>query len=74
MSEKDIPFATTYVVLNPATGGQRKFEFTHATGAEFDPKTVWVYESEAGLKLEICNDFQMTATAARRYLNAKLRK
>jgi hypothetical protein len=74
MSERGIPFGTSYVIRNPKTGGSRKFEFTHSTGSEFDPKTRWVYKSEDGIQLEVCNNEQMTKIAAQNYLNAKLSK
>jgi hypothetical protein len=74
MSEKGIPFGTSYVIRNPKTGGSRKFEFTHSTGPEFDPTTRWVYKSEDGIQLEVCNDEQMTKIAAKNYLDAKLQK
>jgi hypothetical protein len=74
MSEKGIPFGTSYVIRNPKTGGSRKFEFTHSTGPEFDPTTRWVYKSEDGIQLEVCNDVEMVKRAADAYLAAKLRK
>lgn len=73
MSERGIPFGTTYVVKNPKTGGSRTFNLSHSTGPEFDPKTRWVYKSEDGINLEICNDAQMTKVASENYLKAKLR-
>jgi hypothetical protein len=73
VSEKGIPFGTEYEILNPKTGGRRKFKFTNSTGPEFDPNTKWIYESNDGILLEVCNDKQMTKIAAKNYLNAKLR-
>jgi hypothetical protein len=74
MGERGIPFGTSYVIKNPNTGGTKKFEFTHSTGAEFDPKTRWIYKSEDGIVLEVCNDEEMTKIAADVYLKAKLKK
>lgn len=74
VSENGIPFGTQYEIINPETGGSRKFDLSHSTGPEFDPKTRWVYKSEDGLQLEVCNDEQMTQIAAQNYLNAKLSK
>lgn len=74
MGENGIPFGTSYVIKNPKTGGSKQFKFTHSTGPEFDPKTRWVYKSEDGIQLEICNDTEMTKNAADNYLKAKLRK
>ena len=73
VSEKGIPFGTEYEILNPKTGGSRKFKFTNSTGSEFDPNTKWIYESNDGILLEVCNDKQMTKIAAENYLKAKLR-
>lgn len=74
ISEKDVPFATSYVVKNPQTGVEKTFNFTHSTGGEFDPKTRWVYKTEDNLLLEVCNDATMAKEAAQNYLKAKLRK
>jgi hypothetical protein len=74
MGERNIPFATKYKILNPKTQKEKLFEFTHSTGPEFDKNTRWVYKSEDGLQLEVCNDEQMTKIAADNYLTAKLRK
>lgn len=74
MSEKDIPFATEYKVVNPKTGGSMEFTFSHSTGPEFDPKTRWVYKSpDKTVTLEVCNDPKITEAAAAAYLTAKLR-
>jgi hypothetical protein len=73
ISEKGIPFATDYSVLNSQTGSQKEFTFSHSTGPEFDPTTRWVYKSSDGLTLEVHNDAQMTQLAAQSYLKAKLR-
>lgn len=76
LSEKDVPFDTSYQLLNPKTNGTCRFEFSHSTGPEFDPSTKWVYESNEtdGITLEICNDPVMVEVAAEKYLKAKLRR
>ena len=75
ISERDVKFGTSYEVWNKKTGGSEVFEFSHSTGAEFDPKTIWVYKStSSNLELHVANDPEMTAKAAEAYLSAKLRK
>ena len=75
MSERGIPFDTSYTITNPKTGKSMLFDFTHSTGPEFDPNTRWVYKSpDKTITLEVCNDRQMTKIAADAYLTAKLRK
>lgn len=79
VSEKDIPFATKYELYNPSTGKTMNFEFSHSTGAEFDPKTQWVYKSKAMvgnkvLQLIAHNDPQTTKRNADAYLKAKTGK
>lgn len=74
ISEKGIPFGTSYVVKNPKTNGSKTFNLSHSTGSEFDVKTKWVYKSEDGISLEVCNDAEMTKIAAHNYLEAKLKK
>ena len=73
VSEKDVRFATTYMLIS-TSGAQKKFDMTHSTGNEFDPNTRYVYKSEDGLLLEVCNDADMVKTAAANYLAAKTRK
>lgn len=73
MSEKGMPFSTTYEIKNTETGKTKKFEFSHSTGPEFDPNTKWIYKCD-DLTLEVCNDAKITAILAQNYLNAKLRK
>lgn len=80
MSEKDAPFDMSYELHNPVTGNKLQFSFSHSTGPEFDPSTVWVYKYSGdrdlfrNLKLEVCNDKYLTAMNAANYLNAKLKK
>ena len=74
ISEKEVPFATTYNVISPTTGAGKVFEFSYSTGPEFDPKTNWVYKSDDGVVLSVSNDDEMTKRAAQNYLKAKLRK
>jgi hypothetical protein len=73
MSERDVPFATTYDIINPKTGKEMRFEFTHSTGAEFDPKTIWVYKNaDKSVSLFVHNDPKITRVLAANYLKAKL--
>jgi hypothetical protein len=74
ISERDVPFATTYNVISPNTGVGKLFELSHSTGPEFDPKTCWIYKSEDGLSLSVANDAKMVEVASRNYLRAKLGK
>ena len=73
ISEKDVMFSVDYRVLSP-TGNTKDFKFNHSTGGEFDPNTKWIYKSEDGLELAVCNDANMVKVAADAYLKAKLRK
>lgn len=70
ISEKGIPFDTEYSVMSPS-GGIKEFKFTHSTGPEFDVNTKWMYKSDDGLQLAVCNDAQMVKAAAAAYLKAK---
>jgi hypothetical protein len=56
VSEKDVIFDMEYEVVSNVTGVFKKFKFTESTGSEFDPKTEWIYKSEEGYELRICND------------------
>lgn len=71
VSEKDVPFSTEYNVLSPK-GGNKIFKFTHSTGPEFDADTKWMYKSEDGLQLAVCNNAKMVQKAVQDYLKAKL--
>jgi len=73
MSEKDVTFDTSYKVVNPKTNNSVVFNFTHSTGPEFDPETKYIYKSDDGLTLEVCNDKKITAIRAQNYLEAKTR-
>lgn len=73
ISEKDVPFTTEYLVISPS-GGVKEFKFTHSTGPEFHKDTKWMYKSDDGLQLAVCNDAQMVKAAAAAYLKAKLQK
>jgi predicted membrane metal-binding protein len=73
ISEREIPFATTYTIISPKTGEGKVFSFSHSTGPEFDPKTQWIYTSEDGVILSVSNDPAMVETAARNYLKAKMK-
>lgn len=70
MSEKGIPFGTTYEVLSP-TGNSKTFVFDHSTGPEFSPDTKYVFKS-GDLTLVLCNDAQITEQRAKEYLSAKI--
>ena len=72
ISEKGVPFSTTYNVISPKTGVGKFFQFSHSTGPEFDPETCWIYKSEDGVVLSVSNDDEMTKLAAEQYLRAKL--
>lgn len=73
VSEKLVRFDTSYQVTNSTTEKSQVFNFSHSTGPEFDPKTQWIYKSEAGCLLAVCNDAEMTKVAAANYLAAKTR-
>lgn len=73
VSEKDVPFGTTYEVISPKTGVQKRFDFVDSTGPEFDPKTEWVYQSEDGFEFRVCNDAKLTKIRGDRYLKHKLK-
>ncbi|MEO6305070.1 MAG: hypothetical protein ABIP51_18070 [Bacteroidia bacterium] len=74
ISEKEVPFATEYEILNPKTGKKETFDFYKSTGPEFDPNTKWLYANQKGLTLEVCNDKKMTEISAANYLAAKTRR
>ena len=72
ISGKEVTFATNYKLFNPATKGTMEFDFTHSTGSEWDPKTVWVYKSKCGLyELHVGNE-DVTPQHAQNYLDHKL--
>ena len=73
ISERDITFSTEYNVISPK-GGNKVFNFDHSTGPEFDANTKWMYLSDDGVTLAVCNDAQMVEAAAKNYLTAKLNK
>ena len=75
VSERDVPFDTTYEIRNPRSGGKMKFEFSHSTGPEFNPQTKWIYyNSDKTVTLEVCNDPEIVRRAAENYLKSKLGK
>lgn len=73
MSEKDVRFDTQYNIKNLKTGNSELFDFVHSTGPEFDPNTKWIYKSQTGLTLEVCNDKEITEQLAKNYLEHKLK-
>lgn len=72
VSETEVPFGTTYEVISPKTGVQKRFQFKHSTGAEFDPNTEWVYQSDDGFEFRVCNESRMTKILGDAYLKHKL--
>jgi hypothetical protein len=72
-SEKYIPFATSYNLRSPK-GGSKIFNFENSTGPEFDPNTKWIYKSNDGYTLEICNDAAITQRNADAYLKGKTQR
>ena len=74
ISEKDVTFDTKYSMKNPKTGNSKLFEFKESTGCEFDPNTKWIYKSEDGITLEVCNDPAITKLREKSYLNHKLNR
>ena len=73
ISGKEVTFATTYKLVNPATNGSMEFDLSHSTGSDWDPKTVWVYKSKCEkYELHVGND-DVTPQHAQRYLDAKTR-
>ena len=66
-------FDTSYLIVNNKSNIEKKFEFTHSTGSEFDPNTNWVYESKDGYKFIVSQDAELTKKRAEYYLNHKLR-
>lgn len=74
ISEKDVKFATTYELVNPKTKQSMVFDFTHATGPEFDPNTRWVYKTKDGeLTLWVGNDAEVTKARGDAYKKAKMK-
>lgn len=74
VSETHIPFDSAYNVISPKTGRTKTFRFECSTGPEFDPNTEWVYKSDEGYKLHICNDATLTKLRVSAYLKHKLGK
>lgn len=72
ISETEVPFSMNYELLNPKTGNSRIFELSHSTGGEFQPDTRWIYKSEDGLTLEVCNDPEVTKKRGESYLRHKI--
>tara|TARA_B100001094_G_C17416058_1_gene432433 strand:+ start:66 stop:350 length:285 start_codon:yes stop_codon:yes gene_type:complete len=72
ISETLVKFDTSYRLWNPLTRTGKVFEFSHATGPEFNPDTRWIYKSDDGFTLEIINDVELTSKRSKEYLNAKL--
>ncbi len=74
-SEKDVPFASTYEVLNPQTGNKVSFDLSHSTGPEFHPDTKWVYKNkQSDVTVEVCNDALITKLRGLAYLDHKLHR
>lgn len=69
-----ILFGTEHELLNIKTKARMKFEFSHSTGSEWDPKTIWVYKSVDTVLtyfLNISNE-DVTPEHMDAYLQAKL--
>lgn len=45
ISGKAVKFDTTYRIFNTETLNEQVFEFKQSTGSEWDPNTIWIYES-----------------------------
>ena len=71
-TEKSIPFDITYTVKNTVTKNSEIFEFAYSTGPEFDPDTQWVYKSNSGIRLIVCNDAEITRIRGELYLKHKI--
>ena len=71
VSGKLVKFDTSYELFNSETNQAVKFELSHSTGSEWDPKTIWVYKSTNGFILNVGND-EVTPKHAEHYLNHKL--
>lgn len=75
ISEKDVPFDTSYEIINPKTNKGEQFVFSHSTGPEFAPDTKWIYKDKSNtITLAVCNDPEMVKIAAANYLAAKMRQ
>lgn len=75
MGERDVPFDTSYRVINPKSGGSMDFEFSHSTGPEFNPQTKWIYyNSDKTVVLEVGNDPEITKRALEAYLETKKKR
>jgi len=72
--DKNFQFATTYTIVNPKTGGRKKFDLVKQTGPEFDPNTKYIYKSEDDYTFEVSQNEQLTKERADSYLKHKLRK
>lgn len=73
VSGKNVRFSTEYSITNDDTRKTVEFEFTHSTGSEWDPNTIWVYNSKCEqFKLHVLND-DVTPQHAAKYLKAKLK-
>ncbi|MFV2015381.1 MAG: hypothetical protein ACC656_08140 [Candidatus Heimdallarchaeota archaeon] len=71
VSGKAVHFDTTYLVKNPKTDGQMEFKFSHSTGSEWDPATIWIFEGDLGYELHLSND-DVTQRHQDAYLQTKL--
>lgn len=74
VSEKDVPFDTSYEVVSSKTGKSKVFNFSHSTGPEFDPSTQWVYTTKgSNVLFVVANDTQITKTRANNYVQSKIK-
>lgn len=68
---RKVAFATQYILMNDKTKESQAFNFSHSTGSEWDPNTVWVYKTQDELlTLEVSNYVPSGAKEA--YLEAKI--
>lgn len=72
VSERFVPFDTSYLVFSPKTGASRRFDFVRSTGSEWNPSTRWVYQSKCGLTLEVTGDPDIREAAQAVYVKKKL--
>lgn len=74
INERDTTFDTSYDVYNPPTGKYVTFQFSHSTGSEWDPNTIWVYKNTShNLELHITQDKTITEMRSNNYLKHKLK-
>ena len=69
-----LPFATSYRLINPASKKSMVFDFVKSTGSEWDADTLWVYKSDEGIYFITSNGSDANIqTRADNYLKHKLK-